>query len=95
MEIAITETSEQETEIENPKPGVSFAACVQKTLQDYFACLDGEDPANLYDLVLSEMEIPLLKVIMRYTGGNQSKAAKVLGLSRGTLRKKLSIYKIE
>ncbi len=46
-------------------------------------------------MVLAEMEVPLLRVVMRYTKNNQSKAAKILGLSRGTLRKKLAIYQID
>lgn len=72
----------------------SFAASVQQSLQNYFAQLDGEEPANLYSMVLAEMEIPLLKMVMRYTKSNQSRAAKILGLSRGTLRKKLAIYQV-
>lgn len=75
--------------------GQSFAGSVQASLQNYFARLDGEDPANLYSLVLAEMEVPLLRVVMRYTNNNQSKAAKILGISRGTLRKKLAIYQID
>ena len=72
----------------------SFASSVQQSLQNYFAQLDGEDPADLYNMVLAEMEVPLLKVVMHYTNGNQSKAAKLLGISRGTLRKKLAVYQI-
>ncbi len=75
--------------------GQSFAASVQQALQNYFAKLDGAQPSNVYQMVLAEMEVPLLKTVMRFTNGNQSKAAKVLGLSRGTLRKKLAIYQIE
>lgn len=47
---------------------------------------------NLYDMVLSEIEPPLLKALMEYTRYNQSKAASILGLSRGTTRKKLAQY---
>ena len=72
----------------------SFATSVQRALQGYFAKLDGVEPSNLYGLVLAEMEVPLLKMVMRYTNNNQSKAAKLLGISRGTLRKKLAIYKL-
>ncbi len=86
----------QEPEVIKPvETGESFACSVQQSLQSYFTRLDGEDPVNLYSMVLAEMEVPLLRVVMRYTKNNQSKAAKILGLSRGTLRKKLAIYQID
>lgn len=66
--------------------------CVKVALDNYFAQLEGEAPANLYDIVLEQVEYPLLVKVMEYTGNNQSRAAKILGLSRGTLRKKLKIY---
>jgi len=47
---------------------------------------------GLYDLVLAEVEAPLLEVTLTYVQGNQSKAAELLGLNRGTLRKKLKQY---
>lgn len=73
----------------------SFASSVQQAMQHYFAKLEGEEASNVYQMVLAQVEVPLLKTVMRYTNGNQSKAAKVLGLSRGTLRKKLAIYQLE
>jgi Fis family transcriptional regulator len=57
--------------------------------------LDGHEPAHLYQLVLQEVERPLLESVMEYTRGNQSKASIVLGLNRGTLRKKLKQYDIK
>lgn len=90
-----TETIVQQPESKSVTNGQSFASSVQHSLQNYIAQLDGEEPAELYGMVLAEMEVPLLKVIMRYTHGNQSKAAKILGISRGTLRKKLAIYQID
>ena len=72
----------------------SLASAVQRSLQNYFANLGDEQPTNLYNMVLAEVEVPLLKMVMRYTNNNQSRAAKILGISRGTLRKKLAIYKI-
>ena len=66
----------------------------EKTLRRYFSDLDGHDPSNLYDFVLAEIEPPLLKTLMDYTRGNQSRAAGILGLNRSTLRKKLRQYKI-
>ena len=65
---------------------------VTDALSDYFSRLDGHAPANVYSMVLEQVEVPLLKSIMRYTRGNQCKAAIILGISRGTLRKKLKQY---
>lgn len=47
---------------------------------------------NLYDLVLEEIEGPMFRTVMEMTRYNQSKAARVLGVSRGTLRTKLKYY---
>ncbi|QTS84032.1 DNA-binding transcriptional regulator Fis [Coxiella endosymbiont of Amblyomma nuttalli] len=84
----------QEPEVRPINTSQFFASSVQQSLQNYFAQLDGEDPANLYNMILAEMELSLLKVVIRHTNGNQSKAAKLLGINRGTLRKKLAIYQI-
>lgn len=65
---------------------------VRQALEYYFAQLKGKIPENLYELVLAEVEVPLLESVMAFTRGNQSRAAILLGLSRGTLRKKLKIY---
>lgn len=65
---------------------------VRQALESYFSQLKGQAPTNLYELVLAEVEVPLLEAVMEYTKGNQSRAAILLGLSRGTLRKKLKIY---
>ncbi|MDE2196984.1 MAG: DNA-binding transcriptional regulator Fis [Gammaproteobacteria bacterium] len=66
----------------------------EKTLRRYFADLDGHDPSGVYDFVLGEVEQPLLRSLMDYTRGNQSRAAAILGINRSTLRKKLRQYKI-
>ena len=67
---------------------------IKLVLENYFNDLDGHEPAHLYQLVLQEIERPLLETVMKYTKGNQSKASIVLGLNRGTLRKKLKQYDI-
>lgn len=68
---------------------------VKKALEEYFLNLGDQLPMNLYDLVLEQIEAPLLEVVMKLTKHNQSKAAKFLGLSRGTLRKKLKQYQLD
>lgn len=61
----------------------------EQALTDYFANLNGHRPAHLYDLVLREVEEPLFRAVLDYAEGNQSRAAGILGINRGTLRKKL------
>lgn len=61
----------------------------ERALSDYFANLNGHRPAHLYDLVLREVEEPLFRTVLDYASGNQSRAAVILGITRGTLRKKL------
>ena len=73
----------------------SLQSAVDESVARYFDQLGTTMASNVYDMVLAEVEIPLLVRVLKYTRGNQSKAAIVLGLSRGTLRKKLKIYGIE
>lgn len=61
----------------------------QEALDQYFHTLNGHQPEELYDLVIGEVEKPLFRAVLDYTGGNQSLAAAILGINRGTLRKKL------
>ncbi|GAB3340558.1 MULTISPECIES: DNA-binding transcriptional regulator Fis [Chromohalobacter] len=65
---------------------------VELAMQRYFGHLDGETVSDLYGMVLTEVEVPLLEAVMRYADGNQTRAADMLGLNRGTLRKKLKQY---
>jgi Fis family transcriptional regulator len=61
----------------------------ERALHDYFTSLNGHRPARLYDMVLREVEEPLFRAVLDYAAGNQSRAAVILGINRGTLRKKL------
>lgn len=61
-------------------------------LDTYFSHLNGDHPGHLYELVLREVEEPLFRAVLNYVDGNQSRAAEVLGMNRGTLRKKLREY---
>lgn len=67
---------------------------VKEALERYFTALNGHAPGGLYELVLTEIERPLLEEVMRRTRGNISKAALHLGLNRATLRKKLEKHGI-
>lgn len=64
--------------------------CVARAVRRYLADLDAQMPDGLYDLVLHEVEAPLLQEVLNWSGGNQSKAAAALGINRATLRKKLA-----
>lgn len=76
------------------QPPIPLSAQVKQAVELYFAQLKGHDTANLYNLVISEVEKPLLESVLKHSGHNQTKAAKVLGLSRSTLRKKMECYKL-
>ena len=65
---------------------------VEMAVRQYLSALEGEDTSDLYELILSQIEKPLLTVVLEFVDGNQSKCAQILGLNRGTLRKKLKIY---
>ena len=65
---------------------------VSALLDEYFNSLKGENPENVYNLVLTEVEYPLILAVMKFTNNNQSHAAKILGLNRGTFRKKMAFY---
>jgi len=65
---------------------------VQQSLNNYFRQLDGQPVTDVYQMVLAEIEAPLFETVMAYTKDNQTKASQLLGLNRGTLRKKLKQY---
>ncbi len=67
----------------------ALKSSVETCLKLYFNNLNGEKAADLYKMVIGETEHALIKTVMEYTNGNQSKAAEYLGITRGTLRKKI------
>ena len=74
--------------------GSEICRSVEKSLEEYFRKLDGEQPHGIYDMVITNVERSLLATIMQRAGGNQSQAADMLGMNRNTLRSKLSKYGI-
>lgn len=68
---------------------------VRLAVERYFQQLDGHEANNLYEMVLHEMERPLIETVLCQCGHNQSRAAQVLGLSRSTLRKKMLQHGID
>lgn len=77
---------------DNEEMTLSLAASVTQSVQKYFSELKGEDPVDLYQFVLEEVETPLFRAVMEHCKYNQSRAALLLGISRGTLRTKLRRY---
>ena len=71
-----------------------LSVAVNESLEDYFTHLDGQPPHAIYDMVLGCVEKPMLEFILHKVGGNQSKAAEILGLNRNTLRKKMAEYNL-
>jgi Fis family transcriptional regulator len=67
---------------------------VSQVMREYFEKIDGYPIDKVYNLVIGEVEKPLIEETIKYCKGNQSKASDLLGLSRGTLRKKMKQYKI-
>jgi Fis family transcriptional regulator len=67
---------------------------VRNSLETYFRDLHGTEPDNLHQLMVNVVEKPLLEIVMRHAGDNQSRAAQWLGLNRNTLRKKLLEHKL-
>lgn len=64
----------------------------EDALSSYFKNLNGHQPADIYRLVIGEVEPPLFRAVMDYTKGNQTLASEILGINRATLRKKLKQY---
>jgi Fis family transcriptional regulator len=78
--------------IARPSSRIPLRTMTAEALDSYFATLNGHKPGQLYDLVMREVEEPLFKAVLDYSEGNQSRAADILGINRGTLRKKLKVY---
>lgn len=78
--------------VARPTRSMPLRTMTAEALDSYFATLNGHKPGQLYDLVLREVEEPLFKAVLDYAAGNQSRAADILGINRGTLRKKLKTY---
>lgn len=77
------------------KTHIPLCQSVRGSLKRYFKDLNGEEPVNLHDMVMAEVEKPLLELVMERAESNQTRAAKMLGINRNTLRKKLKYYNLD
>ncbi len=80
--------------IKDETQGFGLGSTVRTALSQYLEDLGDENPGNVYELVIQQIEQPLLELIMQHVDGNQSRAAEYLGINRGTLRKKLKLYQL-
>ena len=78
----------------HPRPP-PLSSSIESALYSYLETLDGHMPCNLHKMVVGEAEQTLFKVVMEHVQGNQSRAAEMLSINRGTLRKKLKQYGIK
>ncbi|GAB1719534.1 MAG: DNA-binding protein Fis [Nitrosospira sp.] len=72
-----------------------IARCVRSAVEEYFNDLDGEKPHAIHEMVMCSVEKPLIEMLMQQAGGNQTRAAELLGINRNTLRNKIKQYKIK
>ena len=89
-----TTTDTNQHDDAQPQEISQLSHAVKHSIRRYLFELEGTHPNNMYDLVLRQVEQPLFEAILEHTKGNQSRAAEMLGLSRGTLRKKLRSYNL-
>jgi len=69
--------------------------CVKRSLERYFKDMDGEKPTSIYEMVLKNIEKPMIETVLGKASGNQSLAAEMLGVTRNTLRKKMQQLRIK
>ena len=86
-------TDTDKNESDQPNAG-NLRGGVATAVGQFLQELDGQDATDMYLMVLNEVEAPLLKAVMEYTRNNQSRASAMLGLNRGTLRKKLKQHQL-
>ncbi|NIP19303.1 MAG: Fis family transcriptional regulator [Xanthomonadales bacterium] len=68
---------------------------VQRAIRAYLKDMGNTEPEHVYRKLLTEIEPPLIEEVLNFTLGNQSRAARILGMTRNTLRSKLRRYDIK
>ncbi len=68
--------------------------CINTKLSRYFKQLDGEQASGVYKMVANEVDLIVIKFVLDLVDNNQSEAARVLGINRGTLKKKIELYRL-
>ena len=84
-------TTKSATEADLPTP---LRQNVQDAIRRYLEDMGQSQPESLYRTLMAQVEPPLIEEVLRFTQGNQSRTAKILGMTRNTLRSKLHRYDI-
>jgi DNA-binding protein Fis len=96
MEMAMTDKTGAPSINSEGESSRGLGAIVESFIENYFKAHDGLTPmSGLYDRVIQEIERPLLKATLKSVGGNQKKAAEILGINRNTLKKRLTNLQID
>jgi Fis family transcriptional regulator, factor for inversion stimulation protein len=74
--------------------GTCLHEFVQGVVNQYLDDMGSTPPDNLYQVIMAEVERPLIRAVLNHTGGNQSRAAEILGITRATLRNRIQRYKL-
>lgn len=90
----INEPREGLTVLQANRSTEPLSICVRNAMRYYLRNLDGYEVNDLHQMVIEEVERPLIETVLNYTKGNQTQAARLLGLSRSTLRKKMAHYEV-
>lgn len=80
---------------DKPSAHPALSAHVTQTLNHYFDALEGEVPTDVYQMVMGQVERPMIEFVLSQTDFNQSRSAEILGINRNTLRKKMQQYQIK
>lgn len=73
----------------------NLARAVESALDHYFATLEDEQITNLHQMVIEQVEAPLIRYVLNKTCGNRTHAARILGINRNTLHRKMTLYRID
>lgn len=90
----IDESREGLTVLQANRSTEPLSKCVRNAMRYYLRNLDGYEVNDLHQMVIEEVERPLIETVLDYTQGNQTQAARLLGMSRSTLRKKMAHYEV-
>lgn len=92
MTLSITDVQNTDIEMQSVQStSIPLCQSVREFLKQHFMQFS-QPPADFYELILAEIEAPMLEIVLQYVGQNQSRAARILAMSRGNLRKKMQRY---